>query len=51
MLCSGNNRRSQQHEQLHKFRAFHFGQRVVCVQNNLLYMVLSLHVVLYLSDA
>ena len=51
MLCSRSDRRSQQHEQLHTFPVFHFGQRVVCVQNNLLCMVLSLHVVLYLSDA
>ena len=51
MLCTGSDSRSQQREELHTFRAFHFGQRVVCVQNNLLYMVLSLHVVLYLSDA
>ena len=51
MLCSGSDRQSQQHEQLHTFRAFHFGQRVICVQNNLLDMVLSLHVVLCLSDA
>ena len=56
--CSGSDRRLQRHEQNHKFLTFHFGQRRVCVQNNLLYMILSLHVVLsccrtcrtYLSD-
>ena len=51
MLYNESDRRLQQHEHLHTFRAFHFGQRVVCVQNNLIYMVLSLHVVLYLPDA